>query len=110
LRRYAQMWYFPEKYAAQIVQELLTEGASEFVAPEVPTLIQERLGEDTRDDPEAKNKRLFDVEALVTRVSGLLYSVTHHLPRLAATADAGHTLWNRVWVPLREFLWNLDLL
>ena len=30
----------PEKYAYEIAQELLTEGASEFIEPEVPTLIQ----------------------------------------------------------------------
>lgn len=54
----------PEDHASEITRELLSEAAREFVEPEVPALIQERLDEDITDDPEAKRKRAYDVTAL----------------------------------------------
>jgi hypothetical protein len=94
----------PEAYASKIAEELLSDKASEFVDPAVPSLIQQRLDEDTGDDLEAKRKRTYDITALVTRTSALLYTTTHCISRAAASAQDAHTLWNRVWVPLREFL------
>jgi hypothetical protein len=93
-----------EAYAAQMTSELLSEKASEFVDPAAPNLIQEHLDKDTGEDQEAKRKRTYDVTALLSRTAALLYSTTHYISRTAATAQDATTLWNRVWVPLREIL------
>lgn len=100
------------KLDAQLAEEearqataLLCESESEqYVAPEVPRLIQEHLDAETSADLEAGRKRAYDVAALLNAAGAQLFSLLALLPKLESAAAAAVSLKNRFWSLLRVIL------